>query len=215
MSIRDKIFARLDELIEIGDEMSKLQSKEQIDISIYDRWTLNYENLLRLIFIGRFDDIMKEIERKRHGLYRLGIAQYVTSLLKATKDDLERGLIGNLEHEIRKVEIKSLLDYSFELLEEKDDALDRCACILARIVLEKTLQLLCDKNNLDSTKKANMLNQDLWKKGIYVQSQWRYVDSLLDVGNTAAHPDDDWDKIGYERRRKMVRDVEEFTKEFL
>lgn len=107
------------------------------------------------------------------------------------------------------------MDYSFKLLDENNDALDRCACVLARIVLEKTLQILCEKRKLDTTKKASELNKQLWQDGAYAQAQWRRIDSLLDIGNAAAHSSEDWNKYGKEERSKMVRDVEEIAKKVL
>ena len=211
-----KLLNRLNELIKQGTDLGSASSHEQIDETLYDRWTLNYENLLALIYSGvRLVEVKTSIRRKHNSSNRLGIVRYVTSRLEATKDDLEKGIIGEMEFEIKKVEINSLLDYSFQLLDENDDAIDRCACVLARIVLEKSLRILCGKNKLDSSQKADKLNQQLRDKEIYSKSKWRLVQSLLDVGNAAAHSNLDWDKIGKNERQRMVENIQTFVRESL
>jgi hypothetical protein len=155
-----------------------------------------------------------EYEKLFMKYYEEGRVQLL-GVLESTKEDLEKGLIGNIELEIRIAENKSLLDHSFNLLDEKDDVLDRCACVLARIVLEKTLQILCEKRGLDSTKSASELNQQLRQDGAYPQAEWRRIDSLLDIGNAAAHSSGDWKQYRKEARSKMVRDVEEIAKKVL
>jgi hypothetical protein len=147
--------------------------------------------------------------------YSDSVYRQLVGLLIATKTDLESGILGNLEHRVRKVEIDSLLDYSFQLLDEKDDTLDRYACVLARVVLEKSLQLLCDKHSLDSSQKADIMNQQLWDKAVYPKPTWRAVKSMFDVGNAAAHPDAGWEGIKENERRRMVSNVETFMKDHL
>lgn len=216
MSLKEKLLARLDALITTGTELSN-QSKFREDESLYSKWTINYENILQKIYNKeRAAQILKEIENKAAwSEYAWEDAQYITKVLEATRDDLEKGIIGNIEREIKKVEVNNLLDYSFKLLDEKDDAIDRCACVLARIVLEKTVQLLCVQYNLDSTKKASVLNQQLWKNGVYTQSMWHHVDGLLAIGNAAAHSSDEWEKYGKNERNRMITNVETFVKESL
>jgi hypothetical protein len=202
---KNKLLARLNELIIVGKGLSANSG-----IS-FEQWRYNCRNILGIIYPNKFNVRDQEYEKLFVGYLDSGYEQLL-ALLLSTKDDLEKGLIGNIELEIRIAENKSLLDYSFKLLDENDDALDRCACVLARIVLENALQILCEKRKLDSTKKASELNQQLWKNEAYSQAEWRRIDGLLDTGNAAAHSSDKWSKIGKNERTKMVRDVEEIAK---
>ena len=210
---KDKIIQRLDELIAKGTELGSVSTQEEMNALLYIQWVFNCENLLKLIYL-KDDDVIKVLTEKSSRLDMLGRTKINTSILKATKEDYEKGFLGNLELEIKRVEANSLLDYSYELLDENDDAMDRCACILARIVMEKTLQLLCIRNNIafSPTTKASKLNQELRKNNIYSLSQMQQIDSLLGIGNAAAHISDEWENTTPEQRRKAVRDIEDLTK---
>lgn len=196
---------RLEELIDEGNLVKSTGKKLK-------KWQFNCETVLRSLQ----PDLFKPAHKARHQFifvenYPASIEQLL-ELLESTKESLEKGLLGNLEYEIRKIEAKSLLDYAYPLLDENNDALDRCACVLSRITLEKTLQLLCEKHGVVSSKKANDLNQELRKEGIYSETQRKQITYLLDVGNKAAHPGSEWDAITAQQRRKAVRDIEDLAK---
>jgi len=212
MNQKEKLLQRLDELIKSGQEF--LPNMEPTDL--FDQWRYNCQNLLKQIYPGKYDENSSEY-KILFTSYRFDTSRRLCALLKATKEDLEKGLIWNLEHEIKRVEINSLLDYSYDLFDENDNALDRCACVLSRIVLEKTLQILCEANNIPFAPKtkASVLNQKLREKNIYNLTQMKQIDYLLSIGNYASHPGDEWEKTKPEHRRKAVRDIEDIMKRLL
>ncbi len=72
-----------------------------------------------------------------------------------------------------------------------------------------------NKHGLDSSQKANAMNQQLWDIGVYTKSTWRLVKSMFDIGNAAAHPNAGWEDIGENERKRMASNVETFMKEHL
>lgn len=203
---KDRILKRLDELIEMAKSLT--------DYLEVDKWRFSCKNLIKLVY----PDFDFE-QRDNHLLfitYSDSRYRQLLGLLYATRDDLEKGFLENREQQVKKVEINSLLDYAYELFNEKDDVLDRCACILGRIVLEKTLQLLCIKNDIEFTKtKASILNQNLRDNEVYNVTQWEQINYLYRVGSAASHSSEDWNEIGPEQRRKAVRDIEDIMRRML
>ena len=210
MSQNENLLRRLDELIELGQKF--VPNMQPTDL--FDQWRYSCQNLLNQIYPGKYTNENSSQYKLLFTSYRIDTTRRLYALLKATKEDLEKGLIGNLEHKIKRVEMNSLLDYSYKLFDENDDALDRCACVLSRIVLEKTLQIFCEKNDIQFAPKtkASVLNQKLREKSIYNLTQMKEIDYLLSIGNYASHPGVEWEKTKPQQRRKAVRDIEDLFK---
>ena len=64
---------------------------------------------------------------------------------------------------------------------------DQAAAILGRVILEDALKRLARLEQLDDTKKATVLNDELKKARRYNQIQWRQIQVWVDIGNDAAH----------------------------
>lgn len=61
--------------------------------------------------------------------------------------------------------------------------------VLGRVVLEGWLQSEADRAGVDSTGRASTVLENLRKAGIFATPKWRQIQSLLDIGNAAAHGD--------------------------
>jgi len=61
---------------------------------------------------------------------------------------------------------------------------------------------------IDENQKASVINDELKKRGKYPQSQWRFVQAWLDIGNAAAHGK--FDEYKEEDVANLIRDVERF-----
>jgi len=209
-----ELIRRLEELIDDGEGLiqSKISNPE-----IYNQWIQSCQIIVSLLYneklMKKLADIHPDFDKLSDN--SLIIAKFTNGFLKATKVELEKGLLGNIEHKIMRLGINNLLDKSNELIDEKNDALDRCACVLARVALEDSLKILCDRNKINSNQKAAKLNDELKNNGVYPKGQWRMIQSLLDVGNAAAHAKSDWDKYGTKERERMIRNVEDFIKTYL
>lgn len=135
---------------------------------------------------------------------------------KAFRDDLDGGLISHLSNIISVDIFSSLIDQATQLRENNTEPLNRAACVLTRIVLEDSLLRLSRNNNLTLSKeKASIANDELRKKNIYGQAKWREIQSWLDIGNKAAHPDPEFMTISEIDIDNMINNVRRFTELYL
>jgi len=135
---------------------------------------------------------------------------------KAFRDDLDSGLVSHLSNIISVDIFSSLIDQATQLRENNTEPLNRAACVLTRIVLEDTLLRLSRNNNLTlSNEKASIANDELRKKNIYGQAKWREIQSWLDIGNKAAHPDPEFMTISEIDIDNMINNVRRFTELYL
>ncbi|MHA1380571.1 MAG: hypothetical protein ACTSRG_19565 [Candidatus Helarchaeota archaeon] len=147
--------------------------------------------------------------------YRLYHLDEALQLYKEAHENLFNKIVKlHGRDKVRKQEINYLLIEGLKLFDENEDTLDRCACVLARIALERTLKILCDENLIPSNQQASRLNEALWNADVYAKGIWREISYLLDIGNAAAHSRSDWEKYSLEEKKKMVRDVENFINRY-
>jgi len=80
----------------------------------------------------------------------------------------------------------SLVEQAKELLESGHST---PAAVLGRIVLERWLRDEAAKAEIQDadSSKVSVLNDNLKNAGAFSLPKWRHVQSLLDVGNAAAH----------------------------
>lgn len=135
---------------------------------------------------------------------------------KAFIDDLESGLISHLSNIISVNIFSGLIDQATQLRENNTEPLNRAACVLTRIVLEDTLLRLSRNNSLTlSNEKASIANDELWKKNVYGQAKWREIQSWLDIGNKAAHPNTEFMTISEIDIDNMINNVRRFNELYL
>lgn len=91
------------------------------------------------------------------------------------------------------------------------------AAVMIGSVLEEHLKQLCNKNGIDTTiikdgknlnMKADRLNNDLAKKGIYNKLDQKNVTAMLDLRNKAAHGN--YSKYDTNQVRLMYQSVFDF-----
>lgn len=126
----------------------------------------------------RIQDLTKENE------YIGSRIPLIRGVLKGSLDDLENGFLLGQEFLIAGEVFDSVLEEAKHLLKAgyKDPA-----AILGRVVIEDCIKRLARLEQLDDTKKAAALNDELKKAGRYNQAQWRQIQVWLDIGNNAAH----------------------------
>ncbi len=169
-------------------------------------WTLSATNLLSLSFPddGTFTPAFHSATAFASKLEALASAGHEFSL-------------GMVASELR---LSFLMIAYTDLTNQAQDLVDggfsRCAATVARVVLERHLRELARIRSLPDadTKKATLLNQDLWKAHAYNKGTWTEVESLLAVGNEAAHLLDFETKYDLTQVQKMVSGVSSFTKKF-
>lgn len=84
-----------------------------------------------------------------------------------------------------------------------------CAAMLGRVVLEDALRSLARTEGVDvSGLSTGQVNDLLKQAGVYAKPRWRQVQSWLDIGNAAAHGEnDDYDAA---QVREMLSGIQGF-----
>ena len=120
-------------------------------------------------------------------------------------DDLERGFLVGQEFLIAGELFDSILGQAKKLNESgyKDPA-----AVLARVVLEDTLQRIARNENIDDKQKPSLINDELRKIGKYPKPQWRFIQAWLDIGNAAAHGN--FTEYSEQDVEKMIEGIEQF-----
>ncbi|MBA7635062.1 hypothetical protein ES703_42662 [subsurface metagenome] len=118
---------------------------------------------------------------------------YVFGSLYALYQDLEKDYLRNLSELIHGDIFSDYLGMAIHLLEEgyKD-----ASAVIAGSTLEEHLRKLCEKNEIKiefttsrgiKPKKADVMNSDLTKEGVYPKTQQKQVTAWLGIRNDAAH----------------------------
>lgn len=136
--------------------------------------------------------ISVEARPTRSVMYR-NVAKEI-GVVKALLSDIESGYVKTIEEEIHGDVFSDFLEMASHLVgqEYKDPA-----AVMAGSTLEVHLRKLCDKNDIDTLKsdgkpkKADSLNAELAKAGVYKKLDQKNVTAWLDLRNKAAHGDYD------------------------
>jgi hypothetical protein len=154
------------------------------DLESLNAWLIKIHSIIEIIFgnsspqYKRLQEITTKDTNKKYRIHE------IKGLLKGSLDDLENGFLIGQESLIACEVFNSLLEEAESLFEHGHD---QAAAILGRVVLEDALKRLARLEQLDDTKKATLLNDELKKARRYNQIQWRQIQVWLDIGNDAAH----------------------------
>lgn len=205
---------RMKQLIEEGQE---IESTAKIGIVNYipdlerlHSWLTKTTNIVTITFgteSQHFKKLSKLLERRVDFINEF---KSIKGLLVGALDDLEGGFLIGQEFLIAGEIFDSMLEQARELNKKgyKDPA-----AVLARVVVEDSLRRIARKENLDYTKKATVLNDQLWKANRYGQPRWKRVQFWLTVGNSAAHGK--FDEYNSDDVKTIIEEVERFLAEEL
>lgn len=210
---------RLIELIKEGNEVAKLEKPSSVGTYIQDEdrirlqsWLTRSRNILGSVFglqsfhYRQFEELLPSVKQ---GGVRAVTHSYdiypIIGVLSGALDDLENGFLIGQEFLIAGEVFDSILDQAKELNKNK---YKDPAAVLTRIVLENALKRLARNSEIDPDKKASFINDQLKKKGKYSQSQWRFIQAWLDIGNAAAHGK--FDEYTAADVEKLIEDLERF-----
>ncbi len=224
MSNINIILKRCNEVINQAEDVIKKNEPRRVIYII-----TSIQNILNTVYSGEVPDYLNYEYFIEHVFPKISsqpeyISKYkkidklvvYLETFKAFRDDLDSGLISHLSNIISVDIFSSLIDQATQLRENNTEPLNRAACVLTRIVLEDTLLRLSRNNNLTlSNEKASIANDELRKKNIYGQAKWREIQSWLDIGNKAAHPDPEFMTISEIDIDNMINNVRRFTELYL
>lgn len=174
----------------------------------YLKWELSCLNLLEKTF-GKENQYYRQLmSHRRLGNPKVKIP-YGIACMESAKEEVEKGLLYKIEHLISADFFDSILEHAEYLLSKghKDPA-----AILGRVVIEKTLKHIAERENIVLLDKAKLskVNEILWKKQVYNKIIWRLIQGYIDLGNFAAHGNFDKyndneveDMLGWVRKNLM------------
>ena len=188
-----EILLRIDQLIQKGESTLKT-----VDTNV--EWYANrrYSSAFRSASLS----LISSLFGKNHSYYtefekldsahpsniRSGIG-----IIESIKDEIENGWLITYKQLVTAEVFSDFLEMAKYLLDEKfKDA----AAVMIGSILEEHLRQLCITKSIDVTtikgsdmvpKKADVLNVDLTKKGVYNGLQQKSVTAWLDLRNKAAH----------------------------
>ncbi|HEY0670247.1 MAG TPA: hypothetical protein VGD22_18845 [Sphingobacteriaceae bacterium] len=201
--MKEKIIFKVENLISEANSLLKLVNKhkenpsisrnkafDEAKFSAFRTATLSFINSIlgnASLYYGRFDSGVKHYTD-----YNLVLA---VELLTRIKEDVKDGWLTDVKSLLSAELFNDFLEMAEHLISE--DYKDAAAVIIGS-VLEENLRLLCIKNKIDiiivdpktnkaKYKKAEMLNVDLCKEGVYNILVQKNVTSWLALRNSAAH----------------------------
>ena len=167
-------------------------------IAAIERATGSKSTYYKQVTENAFKDIYKNLPRK------IGVA-------KALLYDIQNGYLQNVEEIIHSDLFSDFLEMASHLVSQgyKDPA-----AVMTGSTLEVHLRKLCEKNGIDTLKKddkpkkADSLNAELAKAGVYTKSDLKNVTAWLDLRNNAAHGH--YDKYNEGQARLLIDGVRDF-----
>jgi hypothetical protein len=197
-------------LIDEGDKVLASQSHGAggyilVEGTGFAKWLFNCRHLLEILG-GHSAAFGEEFKLSAECRYA-SRAEFMLAALKALRESLEHGLLAQIEDLVSAEIFDDLLGQA-DYLESEGYFL--AAGVLGRAVLEEHLRNWCQSAGCSPAKQKPTLgdfNMALRKAGAYNVSVMKHVDSMIAVGNDAAH-----NKPGLTREAvaRLLRDLPEF-----
>ena len=197
--MRESILKRFKELIDRGKSLPNADSSLEWG-SEFRKWHLSCLNILERTF-GKDSEYYIRFKNLFVILNSQAWVDYGVAYMESAKEEVEKGFLYKIEHLISADFFDSILEHAEYFLSEghKDPA-----AILGRVVIEKTLKQVAERENIVLSEKVKLteINDILWKNQVYDKVTWRLIQGYIDLGNFAAHGD--FDKYDNDRVRDML-----------
>jgi hypothetical protein len=136
--------------------------------------------------------------------------------LRAALEDFKNGYMWTIRERVHREVFDDFLEQAAYFV--KDGGYADAAIVIAVGALEEHLRQLCAKSDIETTttksngkvepKKTATMNEELWKKGVYDQAEWRQINAWLDIRNDPAHGH--YEKYSAERVEQMIDGIRGF-----
>ncbi|MBK7243522.1 MAG: DUF4145 domain-containing protein [Saprospiraceae bacterium] len=187
--------------------MPILNPTSYVDLEGFKKWKSNCNVLLNLL-----GDLSKPWDDEIGGVQgnTLVKAKNILGALKSMKETIDNGYLIRIEDLIFAEAFSNLIEQAEYLY---SNGYFLASGVLGRAVLEEKLRNLCDSNNLFFSKNRptlNDFNTELFKSKIYDKIEFKSIDHLISIGNSAAHNK----PINKEDVKKLIDGVIEILKKF-
>ena len=207
---------RVKELITLGGEVLKTEDRTgqfiRVDLILFYQFRSSAMSFILKLFGSShpyFQDFSEKVGDAQPSTTKRGIG-----ILSAVKDEIDNGWLRTTRGLISADIFADLLEMADHQLSEgyKDPA-----AILAGSALEQHLRTLCKTHQIDTEierngkqvqKKADVVNADLCKAGVYNKIDQKNVTYLLGIRNNAAHGE--FDEYDSKQVELMIAAISEF-----
>ncbi len=185
----EKISERMSVLIQEVDKIMGTKGSNEFgewigDITSLHEWLIKAENIICIAF-GHESIQYDRIKKINAGECKPTNLLQLKGFLAGCKDDFDHGFTVGQEYKIAGEVFDNLIEESKYLLKNRHI---EASAVLGRVVLEDALKRIAKNLNIDvKGMKAARINDEIKKKEIYSQPQWRLIQAWLDFGNSAAH----------------------------
>lgn len=193
----EKLIEKAEHIIILGNEALKTKFVDShhavwVSSEIFGQFRSSSLSYLRKVF-GENHPHYLEFNEKVTKPYK-STTEWGIGIIKAAKNEIESGWVESLKGIVSGELFSSFLEMAEYLLEEgyKDSS-----AVMIGGVLEQHLRALSIKNGLETTRidkngnviplKADLLNAELAKKGIFSKLDSKNVRAWLDLRNNASH----------------------------
>jgi hypothetical protein len=176
---------------------------EKVSPELATEWGMRCLNVIRRVF-GADSDYYQAFKEQSSGFGCFDNYSYVVqglSILKAAKDDYEKGYLFDTRTLIQAEVFDDFLDQATHLLE---NGYYGPAAVVAGAVLEDGLRKLCQQNNAVVPARATIepMNVALAKTGLYGIVLQQKISALAAIRNKAAHGK--WNEFNANDVKQMI-----------
>lgn len=152
-------------------------------------WIVRVENIIEKISgkDSSYFRTLTENKKPRHMSDELDVLNATLPVMKAFKEDFDKGLCRSTQNIIEASLFLDELEQAQELLSSGYIA---ASAVIAGVVLETHLRKLCLEKSIDLAK-LDKMNADLAKSGAYTKLTQKKITAWADVRNAAAHGNTD------------------------
>lgn len=214
MSVDQKILARLEELISLGQKVLATRrppasghiTSDFVDVQLANQWLTSCLSLLGRVF-GEDSAHHQRLKEQFPSYPKWPNVSQAYGVLLAAKDDFQSESLFSL----KKLVEADLFD---EFLEQAEHLVAagyfQPAAVVAGAVLEDGLRKLCLTAgiSLPDQPKLDWMNSELVKKGVYNKLMQKRITSIADLRNSAAHGK--WSEFEKSDVEVMIRDIRDF-----
>jgi len=219
MKTDEIILTRINNLIELGENVLSTRrdpgpniiGDDRVDSILAHQWVTSTQSLISNFF-GEDSSHFKNFENVTTGTITYSNVVRAFGVLKAVKYDFENGYLENYKKLIEAEVFDDFIEQSKYLL---DSGYYQAAAVIAGCVLEDSLRKLCDKNEIEVTKRPSMetMNSNLAKKGIYNKFIQKKLTALADLRNKAAHGK--WEEFNQDDVDDMIKQIAKFLTDYV
>lgn len=189
----------------LGTRHDLKYSKNITERASFAKWLAGCRHLLEML--GRHSPAFNEEFKLSADYYEASRAEKMLATLHAIRESIQYGLLASIEDLVTAEVFESLLEQADYLLSQQYFL---AAGVLGRAVLEERLRNWCASAGCPQKKTKPTLsdfNVALYTAKVYSVSVMKHVDSMVAIGNDAAH-----NKPGLKRDdvARLLRDLREF-----